>query len=404
MAEEIVRNHDKVTGKNKTVTFLLPCKGRLPAGGFKVVYEYANGLADRGWLVRVVHPNTLTMEAIDAARTSFRLSVRQTLDYQLGRITGNYRPDHWFRVRPNVKLLWTKTLHPRYVSPSDVWVATAWYTAKWAATYSGARVYLIQHMETWDGPEDNVMATWKLPLRKVVISRWLEEIARNLGEASDYVPNGLDFRAFGMDVVPAERDPHTVAMLYHHLDWKGSADGLKAMHQAKVRVPGLRAQIFGVPSRPSDLPSWIEYHQNPPQNRLREIYNRASIFLSPSWAEGWPLPPAEALQCGAALAATNIGGHREYAHHNETALLSPPKDPDALASNVLRLLGDQPLRLRLAQQGQAYVQRFTWDRAVTGFESVLDKTLAQISGDDSVPESKPTTTLSESRSEHSNSI
>ena len=351
----------------------------MPTGGYKVAYEYANRLADRGWHTRIVHPRVLRREEIERERAAFFRRARRWLGYQRHKVTGDYRPDRWFNVSRDVELLYTKTLETRYMPPSDVWVATFWYTAKWAATYLGARLYLIQHLETWCGPEADVMATWKLPLQKVVISRWLKDVAQTLGESACYIPNGLDFQSFGMDVAPEERDPHSVAMLYHHSDWKGSADGLRAIYAAKERVPGLKAYLFGVPPRPSGLPKWVEYYQNPAQSTLRAIYNRAAVFISPSWTEGWGLPPAEALQSGAALAVTDNGGHREYAVQEETALLSPPKNPDALAANILRLLEDEKLRLRLARQGHHHIQQFTWDRAVESFEYVLQEALRQAS-------------------------
>ena len=362
--------------KAKTVTFLLSGSGAGPTGGSKVVYEYANGLAQRGWEVRVVHPYLLSLEEMNQARATLIHQGRRWLGYQRRRITNNYRPDRWFDIDPKVKLLWTKTPNVGLMPASDLWVATYWYTAKWVASYTGRRVYLIQHLETWAGPEADVLATWKLPLRKIVISRWLEDVAHNLGETADYIPNGLNFQSFGMDIPPEDRNPHIIAMMYHVLDWKGSTDGLSALHKAKAKIPALKALIFGVFSPPPDLPSWAEYHQNPPQLKLREIYNRAAIFLSPSWTEGWPLPPAEAQQCGAALVATDIGGHREYAHHEETALLSQPKDADALAANAIRLLEDQELRLRLAYRGNSNIQQFTWNRAVTRFASVLENELS----------------------------
>src|SRR5712672_2573131 len=55
----------KAEPRARTVTFLLPGGGSEPVGGFKVAYEYANGLAERGWKVRVVHPCILTSSAVD---------------------------------------------------------------------------------------------------------------------------------------------------------------------------------------------------------------------------------------------------------------------------------------------------------------------------------------------------
>src|SRR5579864_3680205 len=216
------KSEGQTTATGRTVTFLLPGSGTYPSGGFRVAYEYVNGLADRGWHVQVVHPCILSHEEIEAVRASFFLRTRRWLGYQRRRITGRYMPDRWFEMRPNVKMLCTKTLEACYLPPSDAWVASYWCTAKWAAPLQGARLYLIQHLETWCGPEKEVMATWKLPFQKVVISRWLEDVARNLGEPCEYITNGLNFGIFGMDVSPEKRDPHTVSMLYHVSKWKGS--------------------------------------------------------------------------------------------------------------------------------------------------------------------------------------
>jgi glycosyltransferase involved in cell wall biosynthesis len=350
------------------ITFVLPTAGTFPIGGFKVVYEYANHLARRDHSVTVVHPAQLpaNMPWIGRAKAAVRYIQRN--------IDGSYRPNKWFQVDPKVRLMWVWSLAERYIPDADVVVATWWETAEFVNSYSrtkGRPSYLIQHLETWMGREDRVYATWKMPLKKVVIAQWLKDIADGMGESSTLIPNGLDFKKFGMDVPPPNRNNSQCMMLYHTMDWKGSADGLDALSIVKQQVPELRATLFGTPSAPANLPEWIEYHQNPPQTVLRELYNQAAIFLAPSWAEGWPLPPAEAMMCGAALVATDIGGHREYAIHEETALLSPPKDAKGLAENILRLMCDQDLRIRLAHQGNAHIQQFTWDRAVDRFEAAL---------------------------------
>lgn len=355
------------------ITFVLPQSGAKPGGGLKVVYEYANGLARKGHEVTVLHA---PMKRV--GERSLSRALRRAVVYTgraLG-LKGGHRPDAWFELDPQVETLWAPTLAPRHVPRADAVVATAWESAEWVARYPvdrGARFYLIQHQEAmFDGADpERAMATWKLPLHKIVIARWLREIAEGLGEATSYVPNGLDFERFGLDVPIAERSPHRVLMLYQDLTWKGSQDGLAALRKVKERVPELKATLFGLPQPPEDLPDWITYERNPAQNRLRRLYNEAAVFLGPSWAEGWPLPPAEAMQCGAALCVTDIGGHREYALHEQNALLSPAKDPAALAANLETLLTDPARRIALATSGHAYIQRFTWERAVTTFEQVL---------------------------------
>lgn len=356
-----------ITDKLK-ITFVLPFAGTDPCGGPKVVYEYANHLARKGHSVTVVHPALCGIHKpwIKRAKAAIRF-VQRSID-------GSYRPDNWFQVDPKVRLMWAWSLAERYIPDADVVIATWWETAELVNSYAGAKgrpFYLIQHLETWEGHEDRVYATWKMPLKKIVIAQWLRDIANGLSESSVLIPNGLDFQRFRMDALPQDRNSNQIMMLFHNHDWKGSTDGLEALSIVKRQTPELRVTLFGTSLAPPNLPDWIEYHQKPPQTRLRELYNQTAIFLAPSWNEGWPLPPAEAMMCGAALVATDIGGHREYAAHEETALLSPPKDPNGLAKNLLRLIRDKDFRIQLATQGNQHIQQFTWDRAVDRFEVAL---------------------------------
>jgi glycosyltransferase involved in cell wall biosynthesis len=351
------------------ITFVLPGPGRFPMGGFKVVYEYANHLSRRGHQVAVVHA------ARECSRETGPLAhLKNGIRYFQSALDKRYRPDRWFQVDPNVKLLCVPSLSEKWIPKGDVILATAWGTAEWVSRYSadkGTGFYLIQSLETWSGPEDRVYATWKAPLKKIVIANWLLDIAKGMGEEAVYIPNGLSKDEFQMDIAPEEREPKSVLALYHKDEVKGSADLLEALSIVRQKDTGIRVTLFGVPPRPAFLPTWIEYYQQPQRPLLRSLYNRAAIFVSPSRVEGWPLPPAEAMLCGAALVATDIGGHREYAFHEKTALLSQAKDPQGLADNILRLLSDSTLRVRLATRGNEHIQQFTWERATDHLESIL---------------------------------
>jgi glycosyltransferase involved in cell wall biosynthesis len=355
------------------ITFLLPLPGTHPIGGFKVAYEYANYLAKKGHTVAVVHPAIFRIDR-PLSRLPLKEATRALWTYLHHKLTGNFKPTSWFKVSPSVQLLWVPSLAAKHLPDADIVIATAWETAEWAATYpasKGKKFYLIQHLETWSGPEDRVLATWKLPLEKIVIARWLQQQAEDLGQSAHLVHNGLDFTRFKLTNPQESRDPNQLLMIFHSLDWKGSADGLAAFELARREQPALKLTLFGLAPPPANLPPGIDYHHNPSQQLLRDLYNQASIFLSPSWAEGFPLPPAEALQCGAALVVTDIPGTAMYAIDNQTALLSPIKDPAAMAANILRLVHNPALRLQLARDGHAFIQQFTWEKAGAAFEQIL---------------------------------
>jgi len=363
--------------KSLAITFLLPHSGAVPIGGFKVVYEYANYMAKRGHTVSVVHP-AISLIDKPLRRLKPRLAARTIRNYLKEKMTGSFKPTSWFNVSPSVRLLVAPSLAAKYIPDGDIVVATAWETAEWVQQYpesKGKKFYLIQHLETWSSPEERVLATWKMPLEKIVIAQWLQRIAEDLGQTAHLIHNGLDFDRFKLVTALDNRDPYSLMLLFHGLEWKGTADGLTAFEIARRQEPKLKLTLFGFDPTPDNLPPGVEYYSNPPQDLLRGLYNQASIFLSASWSEGFSLPPAEALQCGAALVLTDIEGPAAYAVNGQTALLSPIKDPEAMAANILRLVRDPDLRLKIARNGHATIQEFTWERAGSAMEALFLRSL-----------------------------
>jgi len=162
--------------------------------------------------------------------------------------------------------------------------------------------------------------------------------------------------------------------MFSPTEWKGSYDGISALLIAKEKFSNFSAVLFGVSARGKGIPNWIEYIRNPPQEYLvREIYNKCSIFMAPSWSEGWALPPAEAMACGCAVVATDIGGFKDYAIDMKTAILSPPRDPEKLAQNLLNLLENDELRIQLAEEGHRMISTFSWDNSTLLLESFIRK-------------------------------
>jgi glycosyltransferase involved in cell wall biosynthesis len=352
------------------ITFLLPNYSHLPVGGFKVVYEYANRLQDRGHRVTVVHPRSVERQK----GAAWLLKNWFWWPNQVRRRDGTLVP--WFPMHRDVKLRMVPDLRSAFVPRGDAIIATAYQTAEWLNTYSpahGRKYYLIQHYETWAGSNARVNATWRMPLRKLVIARWLVDVACELGVVDDvdYVPNGLDLGRFRI-FRPIDSRPRRIGMLHHSYPWKGTAIGQAALERVRQAAPDVDVVYFGVMPRPDDVPEWVTYICNPHPEQLAELYNSCAIFLSASWTEGWGLPPAEAMACGCAVVSADNGGIRDYAIHDRTALLAPPKDPQALAESIMRLLNDDSLRRTLAHAGHEQVQVFTWDAAVTRLENALN--------------------------------
>jgi glycosyltransferase involved in cell wall biosynthesis len=119
------------------------------------------------------------------------------------------------------------------------------------------------------------------------------------------------------------------------------------------------------------------YYKNPQTDQIRDIFNKSAIFVGTSWCEGFGLPPCEAAACGAALCVADNGGHREIAVHEKTALMHPPRHPEVLAANILKLLDDNEKRIKIAHAGNSSAKRFSWERSAEEFERTILQMIAQ---------------------------
>jgi glycosyltransferase involved in cell wall biosynthesis len=347
------------------VVFVLPRWSRVPVGGYQMVYAHANALAARGHTVSVLH-----WAAVSAPRWRGPAAELWRRTRSGGQAEA---PAPWYDHHPGVRVRPVLALPKRWPAGTAV-VATSWQTSEAVARAAapGWGFSYLQSHETWSGPADQVDASWRLPLHKLVIARWLAARAGELGTGPvDHVPNFVDETFFVEPRPPVVRQPGRVAMLWHEHPVKGSDVGVAALELARDQDPLLRASVFAVYERPAQLPAWIDWFARPTRAELVQLLRSSQVFVSPSRMEGWALPPAEAMAAGCALVATDIGGHQDYAEHDVTAWLVPAEDPRALAAGVLRLLRDPALSARLVHAGNARVRQFTREASAAAFEHAL---------------------------------
>ena len=182
--------------------------------------------------------------------------------------------------------------------------------------------------------------------------------------------NGFDFNYFRLTNPIDSRSPYEVALLYHKDNRKRCVDALSALNIVKKNIPQLHVTLFGTPEQP-DLPEWCSYFRCPDKQTHNQIYNNASIFVAASDYEGFGLTVGESMICGCAVACTDNGGFSCMVHHNQTGLLSPIYDTKTLAENIIKLINDHELRIRLAKAGNEYIRQFTWERAYSQFKEIL---------------------------------
>lgn len=97
-----------------------------------------------------------------------------------------------------------------------------------------------------------------------------------------------------------------------------------------------------------------------PRDRIGELLDRADIFVNASLLDNMPVSILEAFAAGLPVVSAASGGIPYVVAHEETGLLSEPGDFRALARDVHRVLDDQWLAARLADNAHRAAARYEW--------------------------------------------
>jgi glycosyltransferase involved in cell wall biosynthesis len=123
---------------------------------------------------------------------------------------------------------------------------------------------------------------------------------------------------------------------------------------------------------PRDVRERVEVIPFLSREKLIEWYHSLAIFTLPSVYESFGLVMAEAMACGAALVATDVG----YAHglsHKKEALIIPEPQTPYLFEALTRLVESENLRREVAGRGYDRVQELRWENATDRLESIYEE-------------------------------
>ena len=245
----------------------------------------------------------------------------------------------------------------------------------------GKKLYFVQGYEIWDNL-DYGMNSYRLPLKKIAIATWIKEkLITECGCGEDdieIVNNGIDTKKYFLseekDVNKNKEATISCLMLDHTLEKKGVKYGIAAFMAAKKAVPNLRLKMFGI-KKSKYVPDGIDYYKDPNQDELVKLYQQSDIFIFPSLEEGWGLTPIEAMACGCAVVATNVGCMLDIGVNNENVVLSDCANVGSLADGIIKLAQNTEFRNKIAMNGYKTVQMLDWDRATDKFEKIILETV-----------------------------
>ena len=173
------------------------------------------------------------------------------------------------------------------------------------------------------------------------------------------------------------------------ISWAGRIDPVKdlftllrAVALVAKQMPQVRLRIFGSPPHGGQaylqrcravaaslgIQEQVTFEGRVPE--IRDAYRAGNVVVLSSIIEGFPYTLIEAMACGRACVATDVGGVSE-ALADGAGLIVPPRNPAAMADACLRLLRDRDLRAKTGAAARARaLEHFTVDRAISAFDEM----------------------------------
>jgi glycosyltransferase involved in cell wall biosynthesis len=201
----------------------------------------------------------------------------------------------------------------------------------------------------------------------VVPSRYLADVFREFGLQAEVVPNVVDVTRFRF----RERKPLRPRLVstrgfhpYYCLDVvvRVFAEIQQVFPEATLDLVGKGPLEASIRSLVHDLKlSGVNFAGAVPHHEIPSYYDDADIFINASSLDNMPVSILEAFASGTPVVTTAPEGMSYLIQNEHTGLLSQVGDARALAGNVVRLLREPELALRLAFNARAELRRYSWE-------------------------------------------
>ena len=104
------------------------------------------------------------------------------------------------------------------------------------------------------------------------------------------------------------------------------------------------------------------------------LMRHAALFVYPSWAEGFGIPPLEAMASGVPVICSNTTSLPEVA--GNAAFLINPNSIEQLADGIRKILGDADVRRKMRETGLVQARKFSWEiaaqKTLEGYKIALE--------------------------------
>jgi glycosyltransferase involved in cell wall biosynthesis len=362
----------------------------LPHGAGWIVFNYLQGLTERGHTVHVAVPTVAMRGPVPPrmhlhviprggrkgalARLSYMLAVRQ-LYARLSTTVHFDLAQQFTPVNTGLSFAMLGTGVPLVLGP---------YSGHWAPEAFGQpeRTSLLSRLKRW--VRDGVATLQQRHARALIITcpAARERILSLKLRATrlHVISHGIHSRAYPERATLPDKP--SILFLANLEYWKGIFTLLDAFDSLAEALPECSLEVWGdgkeveaVRQRVMKSPFRDRIHLKgrAPREKVAEIMRSHSVYCMPSYGEPFGMTILEAMASGVPVVTTNVGGPA-YLIREEGGRAVPMRDAGALATALREILSNPALQQSMGAYNRKRIeQEFDWSRSLDRMESVYDQ-------------------------------
>jgi glycosyltransferase involved in cell wall biosynthesis len=214
------------------------------------------------------------------------------------------------------------------------------------------------------------------------ISNYLADFAKEMGTKSvEVIPNGVDLNRFKPknEKLILNIADKIVLVTTSRLVKKNAVDDIiKSLKylpeniifrsigsgEDEAYLRGLVAEL--------QLENRVELLPHTEHTAMSEILRNSDIFIRPSLSEGLGISFLEAMAIGLPIIATSVGGIPDFLKDGETGLFCEVRNPKSIAKNVIRLIEDHDLYLKISNNSKKLIaESYDWEMISGRFRKIF---------------------------------
>ena len=190
------------------------------------------------------------------------------------------------------------------------------------------------------------------------------------------IPNGIDLRRYEIPTYNfKEKNSLKRKFMILYVGQLIKMKGIPYLFQAIkiLKTKGLDCDLVLVSYNPKEdvltearslgIEENVRMFKKLPEDDLISAYKSCDVFVLPSLSEGLPTVLLEAMAAKKPVVSTNVSGVPYLLKDGKNGLMVNPRDPEALADRIERLLTDSKLYHEIAENGyQTVLQKYSWDK------------------------------------------